>query len=57
MKVGDLVRVVCVDGWPLGIIVERRDHPSGYRIKHWQVLLMGDTEPHAFLTHQMEIVK
>ena len=40
MQVGDLVKVVCVDGHPLGMILEVSDHPSGYRIQQYLVQLL-----------------
>ena len=60
MQVGDLVKVVCVDGHPMGMVLEVRDHPSGYRIQHYLVQLFSsryDTEPHQYLPHHLEIVK
>mgnify|MGYP003660162840 FL=1 len=60
MKVGDLVKVVRIDGHPVGMILEVRDHPSGYRIQHYLVQLFNsryDREPHQYLRHQLEIVK
>ena len=60
MKVGDLVKVVRIDGHPVGMILEVRDHPSGYRIQHYLVQLFNsryDREPHQYLSHHLEIVK
>jgi hypothetical protein len=64
MKVGDLVKVVCVDGHPMGMVLEVRDHPSGYRIQHYLVQLFGRLHlhprphmPHQYLKHHLEIVK
>jgi len=60
MKAGDLVRVVCVDGHPMGMVLEVRDHPSGYRIQHYLVQLVSsryDRAPHQYLPHHLEIVK
>ena len=44
----------------MGMVLEVRDHPSGYRIQHYLVQLFSsryDREPHQYLKHQMEIVK
>ena len=41
MQVGDLVKVVRIDGHPTGMILEVSDHPSGYRIQHYLVQLFG----------------
>ena len=62
MKVGDLVRVVCVDGHPMGMVLEVRDHPSGYRIQHYLVQLFGrpsarNDTPHQYLRHHLEIIR
>ena len=60
MKAGDLVRVVCVDGHPMGMVLEVRDHPSGYRIQHYLVQLFSsryDRKPHQYLPHHLEIAK
>ena len=60
MQVGDLVKVVCVDGHPMGMILEVSDHPSGYRIQQYQVQLFNsryDREPHQYLKHQLEPVR
>ena len=61
MKAGDLVRVVCVDGHPMGMILEVCDHTSGYRIQHYLVQLFsrrpGERKPHQYLKHHLEIVK
>ena len=61
MKVGDLVKVVRIDGHPIGMILEVRDHPSGYRIQHYLVQLFGRQPdwptPRLWLRHQLEIVK
>jgi len=59
VKVGDLVRVTGVDGWPVGMILDIRDHTSGYRIKHYSVKLFDSRwqlKPHDFLRHQMEVI-
>lgn len=55
MKVGDLVRCVAADGWPLGVIAEKCDHTSGFRMLHFKVLVQGSI--HQFLPHQLEIIK
>ena len=60
MKVGDLVKVVRIDGHPVGMIMEVSDHPSGYRIQQYLVQLFNsryDREPHQYLPHHLEIVK
>ena len=60
MKVGDLVKVVCVDGHPMGMILEVSDHPSGYRIQQYLVQLFSsryDRDPHQYLPHHLEAVK
>jgi hypothetical protein len=63
VKVGDLVRVVCVDGWPMGMVLEvRENHPSGYRIQHYLVQLFGrpsarNDAPHQYLRHHLEIIQ
>ena len=61
MKVGDLVKVVRIDGHPMGMILEVRDHPSGYRIQDYLVQLFGRQPdwptPRQWLRHQLEIVK
>jgi len=60
VRVGDLVKVVRIDGHPMGVILEVSDHPSGYRIQHYLVQLFSsryDRKPHQYLKHQMEIVK
>ena len=62
MQVGDLVKVVRIDGHPTGMILEVRDHPSGYRIQHYLVQLFGrpsarNDTPHQYLRHHLEIVK
>ena len=60
MQVGDLVKVVRIDGHPTGMILEVRDHPSGYRIQHYLVQLFSsryDRDPHQYLSHHLEIVK
>ena len=60
MKVGDLVKVVRIDGHPVGMILEVRDHPSGYRIQHYLVQLFNsryDREPHQYLSHHLEPVR
>ena len=63
MKVGDLVRVVCIDGHPMGMIMEVSDHPSGYRIQQYLVQLFSRLHlhprphrPHQYLSHHLEIV-
>ena len=60
MKVGDLVKVVCVDGHPMGMILEVSDHPSGYRIQQYLVQLFNYSyarEPHQYLPHHLEPVR
>ena len=61
MKAGDLVRVVCVDGHPMGMILEVCDHPSGYRIQQYLVQLFGrrpwKRKPHQYLKHHLEVVR
>ena len=60
MKAGDLVRVVCIDGHPMGMVLEVRDHPSGYRIQHYLVQLFSsryDRDPHQYLSHHLEVVR
>ena len=61
MQVGDLVKVVCVDGHPMGMILEVSDHPSGYRIQQYQVQLFSRRadlrEPSQWLRHQLEPVR
>ena len=61
MQVGDLVKVVRIDGHPTGMILEVSDHPSGYRIQHYLVQLFGSqpdwSTPRQWLRHQLEIVK
>ena len=54
MQVGDLVKCVAVDNKPLGLIVEISDHPSGYRILHYRVLVKGSA--HSFLSHHLEAI-
>ena len=59
MKVGDLVRVTGVNGWPMGMILDIRDHTSGDRIKHYSVKLFDSrwqSGPHDFLKHHMEVI-
>ena len=59
MQVGDLVRVTSVDGWPMGMILQIRDHTCGYRIKHYSVKIFDSrwqSKPHDFLQHQMEVI-
>ena len=63
MQVGDLVKVVRIDGHPTGMILEVSDHPSGYRIQQYLVQLFGRNlhprphRPHQYLKHQLEILK
>ena len=60
MQVGDLVKVVCVDGHPMGMILEVSDHPSGYRIQQYLVPLFNsryDRDPHQYLRHQLEPIR
>ena len=61
MKVGDLVKVVRIDGHPMGMILEVRDHPSGYRIQDYLVQLFSSRpdlrESRHWLRHQLESVK
>ena len=61
MQVGDLVKVVCVDGHPMGMILEVSDHPSGYRIQQYLVQLFSRRpdlrEPSQWLRHQLEPVR
>jgi len=61
MRVGDLVKVVCVDGHPMGMILEVCDHPSGYRIQQYLVQMFGrrawKREPHQYLKHHLEVVR
>ena len=61
MKVGDLVKVVRIDGHPVGMIMEVSDHPSGYRIQQYLVQLFSRRsdlrEPSQWLRHQLESVK
>tara|TARA_B100000686_G_scaffold90074_1_gene96754 strand:- start:251 stop:436 length:186 start_codon:yes stop_codon:yes gene_type:complete len=61
MQVGDLVKVVCVDGHPMGMILEVSDHPSGYRIQQYLVQLFsrrpGERKPHQYLKHHLEVVR
>ena len=60
MKVGDLVKVVCVDDHPMGMVLEVRDHPSGYRIQHYLVQALGssqDRKAHQYLKHHLEVVR
>ena len=59
MQVGDLVKVVRIDGHPMGMVLEVSDHPSGYRIQQYLVQLFNsryDREPHQYLSHHLEIV-
>ena len=61
MKVGDLVKVVCVDGHPMGMVLEVRANPRGYRLQHYLVQLFsrrpGERKPRQYLKHHLEIVK
>ncbi len=60
MRVGDLVKVVRIDGHPMGMILEVSDHPSGYRIQQYLVQLFSsryDRDPHQYLPHHLEVVK
>jgi len=61
MQVGDLVKVVCVDGHPMGMILEVGNHPSGYRIQQYLVQLFrrrpGDHKAHQYLKHHLEVVR
>ena len=60
MKAGDLVRILGLDDHPMGMVLEVRDHPSGYRIQHYLVQLFSsryDRKPHQYLKHHLEIVK
>jgi len=61
VRVGDLVKVVRIDGHPMGMILEVSDHPSGYRIQHYLVQLFGsspvDRPAARWLRHQLEIVR
>jgi hypothetical protein len=55
MKVGDLVRCVAADGWPIGVIAECCTFTKGFRMPHYRVLVQGSIHP--FLPHQLEILK
>ena len=62
MQVGDLVKVVCVDGHPMGMVLEVCDHPSGYRIQQYLVQLFGkrsarEMKAHQYLKHHLEVVR
>jgi hypothetical protein len=60
MKVGDLVKLLTVAGHPIGMILEVRDHTSGYKIQHYLVQALGslqDRKAHQYLKHQLEPVR
>jgi len=60
MQVGDLVKLLTVAGHPIGMILDVRDHTSGYKIKHYLVQALGssqDCKAHQYLKHHLEVVR
>tara|TARA_Y100001970_G_C13958050_1_gene711724 strand:- start:139 stop:327 length:189 start_codon:yes stop_codon:yes gene_type:complete len=62
MKVGDLVKVLTVTDHPIGMILDVRDHTSGYKIQHYLVQLFGkrsarEMKAHQYLKHHLEVVR
>ena len=60
MQVGDLVKLLTVAGHPIGMILDVRDHTSGYKIKHYLVQALGssqDRKAHQYLKHHLEVVR
>ena len=62
MRAGDLVKVLTVADHPIGMILDVRDHTSGYKIQHYLVQLFGkrgvyEMKPHQYLKHHLEVVR